>query len=118
VNRTGLLVLAGGYTISAWAVITNRYFSSYVRIQKTRQHQVVDQGPYRIVRHPGYAGNLLAYLGVPFLLNSWWTFAAVALAFVVFVLRTAKEDRYLQENLPGYTAFSQRTRYRLLPGVW
>lgn len=118
VNVGGFLVLVGGYTFAAWAVVSNRYFSSYVRIQTKREHQVVDQGPYRIVRHPGYAGNLLAYLGVPFLLGSWWTFVPVALAYFVFVLRTSREDRYLQENLPGYTEFSRRTRYRLLPRVW
>lgn len=118
VNIAGFVILVGGYTLAAWAVVANRYFSSYVRIQRERDHQVVDQGPYRLVRHPGYAGNLLAYLGVPFLLGSWWTFIPVALAYFVFVLRTAREDRYLQENLPGYAAYTQRTRYCLLPGVW
>jgi protein-S-isoprenylcysteine O-methyltransferase Ste14 len=70
------------------------------------------------MRHPGYIGALLSYLAVPILLESWWGFAPVAILWVVLVVRTRLEDRFLQDNLPGYKDYASRVRYRLLPGVW
>src|SRR5207249_4357953 len=100
-----------------WAMI-NRFFSSVVRIQTERGHHVVTVGPYRYVRHPGYAGAIAGFLAGPVVLGSWWAIAAVV-PIVAFVLwRTAAEDRFLREKLPGYADYAERVRYRLLPGVW
>ena len=78
----GFLLISLGYAFAAWALIENRFFSSVVRIQADRGHVVCDSGPYRIVRHPGYAGNILPLLGIVLALGSVWTLipAAVALA--------------------------------------
>ena len=116
-----LLAFAGlllGYAFSSWALIENRFFSGTVRIQTERGHHVVTGGPYRIVRHPGYAGAVLAYLLIPVLLDSTWAFIPSILLLVVVIVRTSLEDRTLQEELPGYKEFTKTTRYRLLPGVW
>jgi protein-S-isoprenylcysteine O-methyltransferase Ste14 len=89
-----------------------------VRIQADRGHVVCDSGPYRIVRHPGYAGNILPLLGIVLALGSLWTLIPAAVALVIAVIRTALEDRTLQEELPGYQEYTRRVRYRLFPGIY
>jgi protein-S-isoprenylcysteine O-methyltransferase Ste14 len=113
-----IAVILLGYVLSSWALLENRFFSGVVRIQKDRGHQVVSTGPYGFVRHPGYAGALLAYLVTPVLLDSTWAFIPAVLMAGVVILRTALEDRTLQEELPGYKDYARKTRYRLLPGIW
>ena len=116
-----LAALAGivlGYGFSSWALVENRFFSGTVRIQTERGHQVVSTGPYRLIRHPGYAGGLLSYVFIPILLDSLWAFIPAILLGIVMVTRTALEDKTLQEELPGYADFALQTRYRLIPGVW
>ena len=81
-------------------------------------HSVCDSGPYRILRHPGYAGNLLAVAGIVMALNTLWTLIPAAVALVIAVVRTALEDRTLHEELPGYREYATRVRYRLLPGIY
>ena len=117
-NITGIFLIALGYAIAAWALAENRFFSSMVRIQTDRGHVVCDSGPYRIVRHPGYAGNLLSMAGVVLALDSTWTLVPAVVALVVAVIRTAMEDRTLKEELPGYRAYTIRVRYRLFPGIY
>ncbi|MBI9050121.1 MAG: isoprenylcysteine carboxylmethyltransferase family protein [Anaerolineaceae bacterium] len=114
----GLFLIALGYTLSAWAFVENRFFSSVVRIQTDRGHVVCDSGPYRIVRHPGYAGSILPLLGIVLGLGSLWTLIPAAVALVTALIRTRLEDRTLQEELPGYQEYAQRVRYRLFPGIY
>ena len=113
-----LVLILLGYAFGSWALMENRFFSGVVRIQTERGHHVVSSGPYAIVRHPGYAGALLTYFATPLLLDSPWTFLPVIVMAIVLVVRTVLEDRTLQEELPGYKEFTQKTRYRLVPGVW
>ncbi len=117
-NLIALFGILLGYGFSSWALIENRFFSGTVRIQTERGHHVVSTGPYRIVRHPGYAGGMLGYLFIPLLLDSLWAWIPTLLLCIVMVVRTALEDKTLQAELPGYKEFAQKTRYRLLPGVW
>jgi protein-S-isoprenylcysteine O-methyltransferase Ste14 len=117
-NLLGFFLIAFGYAFAVWAIVENRFFSSVVRIQTDRGHVVCDSGPYRIVRHPGYAGNLLPLLGIVLALSSLWTLIPAAVALVIAVIRTAMEDRTLQEELPGYKEFARRVRYRLFPGIY
>lgn len=112
----GMMLL--GYWFSSWALVENRFFSGTVRIQTERGHQAVTTGPYRFVRHPGYAGALISYLFTPVLLDSLWGLLMAFLLGVAIVVRTALEDRTLQAELPGYREFAAKTRYRLVPGVW
>jgi protein-S-isoprenylcysteine O-methyltransferase Ste14 len=118
IKVVSLLLILAGYALGSYALIENRYFSGVVRIQTDRNHRVVSTGPYRWVRHPGYAGGLLAYLATPVFLDSVWAFVPTVLLTVALVIRTALEDRTLQEQLPGYREYAGRVRYRLLPGVW
>jgi protein-S-isoprenylcysteine O-methyltransferase Ste14 len=114
----GIFLIALGYAFSVWAFVENRFFSSVVRIQTDRGHVVCDSGPYRIVRHPGYAGNILPLLGIVLALSSLWTLIPAAVALVIAVIRTALEDRTLQDELPGYKEYARRVRYRLFPGIY
>jgi protein-S-isoprenylcysteine O-methyltransferase Ste14 len=113
-----LVFTALGYGLLIWAMASNRFFSSVVRIQRERGHTVVSGGPYRYVRHPGYVGMIIAWLGTPVMFGSLWALLPAALTVVVVVIRTALEDRTLRDELDDYQAYAQRVRYRLLPGVW
>jgi protein-S-isoprenylcysteine O-methyltransferase Ste14 len=118
INILALIFILASFVLSSYALIENRFFSGMVRIQTDRDHQVVSSGPYRWMRHPGYAGGLLTYLATPFFLDSRWAILAASFTLIVLVIRTRLEDKTLQEQLPGYREYAQRVRYRLLPGVW
>lgn len=117
-NILGFILILIGYTFAGWALVENRFFSSVTRIQTDRGHVVCDSGPYRIVRHPGYAGNMLALPGVVLALSSVWTIIPVIAALIIAVVRTALEDKTLQDELLGYRDYVRRVRYRLIPGVY
>jgi protein-S-isoprenylcysteine O-methyltransferase Ste14 len=118
VQLAGFAGLSGSLVLAQWASRANPFFSSVVRIQRERGHRVVTTGPYRYVRHPGYAS---AAVMVPFsglALGSWLSLLPSALALVALVVRTRFEERILRQGLPGYDEYARRVHYRLLPGVW
>lgn len=114
----GAVPLTVGFVFATWAMLENEHFEQFVRIQTDRAHRVVTSGPYRIVRHPGYAGAILGALSTPLMLGSWWTFVPAGVLALLFITRTALEDETLRRELGGYEAYVQRTRYRLAPGIW
>lgn len=118
VALAALLAVAAGHTLGGWALVENRFFSTTVRIQAEREHTVVDTGPYRVVRHPAYAGGLLMLAPAPLVFGAPWTLLFASAICVALIVRTALEDRVLQEKLPGYREYTTRTRFRLVPGVW
>ncbi len=118
IKLVALFVIVASYGLASYALIENRFFSGVVRIQTERGHHVISGGPYHWMRHPGYAGALLTYLATPFFLDSRWTFVPAIFLTVVLIIRTALEDKTLQEELPGYREYAGRVRYRLLPGLW
>ena len=113
-----LVVLLFGYFVASYALVENRFFSGVVRIQTDRGHHVVAGGPYRWVRHPGYAGAIAANLATPIFLDSPWALVPALLVSAVLAVRTRLEDATLQRLLEGYSAYAHQVRYRLLPGVW
>ncbi|HAN87697.1 MAG TPA: isoprenylcysteine carboxylmethyltransferase family protein [Firmicutes bacterium] len=117
-SAAGMLGMILGYAIGMWAMASNKFFSGVVRIQSERGHEVVTGGPYAIVRHPGYAGTILAVLGTPLMLGSMWALIPAAATIGVIIARTALEDRTLMQCLSGYKAYARCVRCRLLPGVW
>ena len=114
----GVVVAALGVALMAWAMGTNKFFSAVVRIQKDRGHTVVTGGPYQFVRHPGYAGMAAFTLATPLILGSWWAYVPAAATAAVTMLRTALEDRTLQNELEGYPDYARTVRYKLIPIVW
>lgn len=113
-----LAAAALGYALVTWAMTANAFFSLVNRIQAERGHSVATQGPYRLVRHPGYAGAIVFELASPLALGSLWALIPGAVSALLMMVRTALEDRSLQAELPGYAGYAQSVRYRLLPGVW
>ena len=117
--QIGALVIGAlGYALGTWAMAANPFFLMVVRIQKDRGHAVATGGPYRYVRHPGYAGTIAFELATPIMLGSLWALVPGGLAVLLAVVRTALEDRTLHEELDGYRDYAGKVRYRLLPGVW
>ena len=109
---------AAGIALAAWSMRANNFFSSHVRIQEDRGHQVVSTGPYAFVRHPGYAGAILFYLALPVLLGSLAALPVILVQIAVIALRIPLEERVLRQGLPGYPAYCHKVPYRLLPKVW
>ncbi|HEX9118879.1 MAG TPA: isoprenylcysteine carboxylmethyltransferase family protein [Anaerolineae bacterium] len=118
VQWIGAAIIVFGLVFATWAMVANRFFSSVVRIQADRGQQVVSDGPYRYVRHPGYAGSVPAQFGIALLLGSAWALVPALLTAAVIVVRTSLEDRLLQEELAGYRTYAGRVRYRLVLGIW
>jgi len=114
----GLIFVALGTLLGTWAMVVNRFFSAVVRIQKDRGHTVVTSGPYRFVRHPAYLGGLVTAFASAVALDSLWTLIPAGLTALLYIVRTALEDKTLCEELPGYAEYAQQARYRLLPGIW
>ena len=114
----GVVVAVLAAALIAWAMYSNKFFSSVVRIQKDRGHFVVTEGPYRFVRHPGYAGISAFTLATPLILNSRWAFAPAVATAAITVLRTVLEDRTLYNELDGYADYARRVKYKLVPAIW
>ncbi len=110
--------MVAGMALVAWAMATNSYFATTVRIQEDRGHTVVSGGPYAQVRHPSYLAFILMACATPVLLDSWWGLIPALLGAIGIGVRTALEDRTLREELPGYREYAARVRYRLVPGIW
>jgi protein-S-isoprenylcysteine O-methyltransferase Ste14 len=117
-QAAGVLMMIGGMLLLGWAMGRNPHFETTVRIQTDQQHRVIDSGPYRTVRHPGYVAGILVIIGMALVLDSAWALLPAFLAAADLIIRTAAEDRFLHDNLDGYRAFAKRTPCRLLPGIW
>jgi protein-S-isoprenylcysteine O-methyltransferase Ste14 len=96
----------------------NTYAAPVVRIQKERGHKVVTTGPYRLVRHPMYAGAAFFFLSTPLLLGSWYGLALAPVMIGVLAVRAVMEERTLATELEGYPEYAARVRYRLVPLIW
>jgi protein-S-isoprenylcysteine O-methyltransferase Ste14 len=114
----GYALFLVGMGIVTWAEAVNKFFEVTVRIQTERGHKVIDTGPYAIVRHPGYVGGVLFFVGAALCLGSVWALVPAGLASAFLILRTLWEDQTLQAELSGYKEYTQRVRYKMLPGVW
>ena len=110
--------VAAGFGLLSWALYANRYFVKELRIQEERGHELVISGPYRYIRHPGYAGFTIIFLISGLALGSWLSFLLGVGIGLYFVWRTAIEDGFLHENLEGYTDYVEKVQYRLIPGLW
>ncbi|MDX1436281.1 MAG: isoprenylcysteine carboxylmethyltransferase family protein [Anaerolineales bacterium] len=118
VQAIGFILLLLGYLIAVWALGSNPFFSAVARIQTDRGQYVVATGPYRWIRHPGYAGGILGTLGAPLLLGSFWALIPATIIIVVYFIRTGFEDRMLRKGLEGYQDYALQTRYRIIPAIW
>lgn len=94
----------------------NSWAAANVRVEEGQK--VIDTGPYAWVRHPMYAGALWLFVGLPLALGSWWSIGLVVVLFPILAWRLLDEERILMRDLPGYSDYMQRVRYRLVPRIW
>lgn len=115
---TGTILACGG--ILAMFLIRYRYLGRFWRgaIEIQEGHEVVAHGPYQIVRHPLYAFSLVIYAGMALVFAVWWNWLACGWMMAGYIWLTAHEDSFLEANLSGYREYQQRTRYRVVPGIW
>lgn len=112
-----LIAFAMAWATTIWAMRSNRFFSSIVRIQTDRGHTVVSSGPYRFIRHPGYAALIVVSTTSGIALSSWYA-AGVGMCAVPFIVwRMINEDRELRAGLAGYKEYAANVRSALVWGI-
>jgi protein-S-isoprenylcysteine O-methyltransferase Ste14 len=94
----------------------NSYASATIEI--VDEQRLITTGPYAIVRHPMYSGAFVMLAGVPPALGSLWGLLAVIPIMLVIIWRLIDEEKFLQINLPGYSAYLSNVKCRLLPFIW
>jgi len=114
----GIVIFAIGWGLFTWSALVNPFFSPEVRIQTDRGQKVIYEGPYSIVRHPGYTTNILSVVASGLALNSLLLIIPAIIFAAVTVRVTAIEDQMLRDELAGYAEYAAKVRYRLIPGVW
>ncbi len=113
---TGDALVAIGFYFIFRVYRENTYTSATIEVADDQR--VIDTGPYAFVRHPMYASALLYLLGTPLALGSYWGLVPFAVAIPFLVWRLFDEEKMLTRELQGYSEYSQRVPYRLVPGVW
>jgi protein-S-isoprenylcysteine O-methyltransferase Ste14 len=112
----GALLALAGTSLRVWSIRSlGRYFSGHT--EAFEGQRVIETGPYRWIRHPGYAGNILHIVGMPLVVNAYPTLALSALVAALFVRRVLWEEEFLAQEIVGYRDYMRRTD-RLIPGVW
>lgn len=114
----GFVLALIGAPLGVWAAISNPYYEAVVRIQRDRNHKVITTGPYRIVRHPGYVSAVLWSIATPLIIGSVFGLIPSGVIVMLLIVRTALEDRMLQNELEGYSEYARNVKYRLLPLIW
>lgn len=118
INITGLVFIFLGSMIFTWSMVSNKFFSTLVRLQIDRQHTVVTEGPYKYVRHPGYLGYIIFTLATPIALGAFWGLIFSGIIGILLIVRTTLEDTTLKKELPGYAEYTENTKYKLIPLLW
>jgi len=101
-----------------WSMLSNKYFSTMVRIQTERGHEVAVSGPYRYIRHPGYVGFILMVLATPISLGTLYALSMSGITAILFIIRTSLEDKTLKNELAGYLDYANKVKYKLIPFIW
>jgi protein-S-isoprenylcysteine O-methyltransferase Ste14 len=113
---TGDVLVLLGFIIVFLAFKQNSYASGIIETDTAQK--VITTGPYRIIRHPMYAGGLLLLFFAPLALGSYWALLFSLLLFIVIVLRILYEEKFLIQHLSGYKEYCEKTPYRLIPWIW
>jgi protein-S-isoprenylcysteine O-methyltransferase Ste14 len=117
-NVLGALLVVAGFLATMFVFRENSFAAPVIRVQTEREQRVIDSGPYSMVRHPMYASALLYLFGLPLLLGSWYGILIVPLFIIGIARRAVSEERVLERELPGYTDYKSRVRWRLIPYVF
>ncbi|MFY1111489.1 MAG: methyltransferase family protein [Methanosarcinaceae archaeon] len=112
----GLALTLFGTGLRAWGLWSlGKYFSAHIEIRDN--HELVETGPYRFIRHPAYAGNILQAAGIPLILNAYFSLSISAVLIFLFLYRLKLEEEVLSREVKGYEDYLKRT-YRLIPKIW
>ena len=114
----GIILYIISAIFSTWPMLHNPFFEGTLRIQKDKDHTLINTGPYSIVRHPGYLGMLLGSVSLPLALGSVLALIPLFVLIVLILVRTYYEDTTLQKELAGYSEYCKNVRYRLIPFIW
>lgn len=114
----GVFLYIIGTIFSIWTVVVNPYYEPTVRIQSERDHKVITIGPYKIIRHPGYAGAIIVPFSISLIVGSFFGLIPAGIIMLLIIIRTYLEDKTLVNELDGYFEYTQRVKYRLVPGIW
>jgi protein-S-isoprenylcysteine O-methyltransferase Ste14 len=116
VSILGDVLILLSFLFIFWVTRVNSFAASNIRVEKDQK--VIDTGPYARVRHPMYAGAIWLFVGMPLALGSWWSLGLFVPFMPVLLWRLLDEEKILQRDLPGYTDYMRRVRFRLVPFVW
>lgn len=111
-----VVVFESAYAMVVAVFAQNSYASRVVEIQEGQQ--LIDTGLYSVIRHPMYSASIILYLSIPLMLGSYYAVIPMALSCLELVARIKDEEEMLKEGLAGYTAYTQRVKYRLIPYIW
>jgi protein-S-isoprenylcysteine O-methyltransferase Ste14 len=111
-----LAMVFAGYLGIFWVINVNRFAARTIRVEPGQK--VISTGPYRFIRHPMYSASIVLWLFIPLALGSWVALPAFVLLLPFYPIRLLNEEKVLREQLPGYSEYCLRTRYRLIPFVW
>jgi len=114
----GIILYIFSTIFSIWPMLHNPFFEGTIRIQREKNHNVINTGPYKIVRHPGYLGMLLGSISLPLALGSLLAFIPLVIMIILIFIRTYYEDTTLQKELTGYPEYCKEVKYRLIPFIW
>lgn len=112
----GNLLTVASYFGFYWVLRENTYAAATIRVEEGQK--VISTGPYAIVRHPMYSAALVMSLGMVLALGSWWGILLLVPGILVLVWRLLDEEKFLHEDLPGYTEYTRKVRWRLIPGIF
>jgi protein-S-isoprenylcysteine O-methyltransferase Ste14 len=118
INILGLVLSFSSSMLFTWSMISNKFFSTLVRLQTDRQHTVATGGPYKFVRHPGYVGYIIMSIATPIALGTLWGLVFSGITGLLLIVRTALEDNTLKKELAGYAEYTEKVKYRLVPLIW
>ncbi len=110
------ILVCVGYIFVVLVFKENQFASRIIEVVEGQK--VIQSGPYRIVRHPMYMGSTLMYVASPLALGSYWAIIPAIFIIPIFVARIINEEKVLTKELEGYLEYKQKTRYRLIPGIW
>ena len=110
------LFAIAAYLLYFLVIRENSYASRVIEV--TEGQKVISSGPYAVVRHPMYTSMMLMFLAMPLALGSYWALIPAALCIPVYAFRILDEEKMLMRELEGYIEYTQKVKYRLIPGIW
>lgn len=116
VTVTAAVLFLAAYALYAEVMRENAYLSRTIKVEEGQK--VVDTGLYSIVRHPMYMATILLFLMMPIVLGSWYALIVFAFYPAIIIVRLKHEEDLLTRELPGYAAYKQKVKYRIIPFIW